>query len=352
MRKIILISLNVLLSLLTIYSCKPKEGYVDSERFTLADFGKIDTLNSQTLLFGDPVLRPIKSLVVDSFLFLINFQTDYMIDRYNLNTKKRTGELISFGSGPNEIITAIAISATDSGIMVFDGQSRRALVYAKHSFCFDSEPEPVRTISYNDFTDNILMTPDHHFVSTTHNRELKRFSIFNNTGSLLSSFGEFPVCHTEIADTIELFGAYPCSIAYNPSNKTVFAGYKMVDLIEIYDENGNLQKRLHGPDGFYPSVKTMNDGEIRRVGGDNDSKFAYANPLVYNEDIYILYSGKRINSEEYKSHIDKLLVFDKAGNPKRAYHLKTPVFNFTIDQNGILFGITDNPEFQIVKMIL
>lgn len=350
MKKLIYIYLNVLFSLLTIYACKPKEGYIDSERFTLADFIKIDTLHSQTLLFDEPVLRPIKSLVVDSFLFLINFQTEYQVDRYNLVTKKKTGELISFGSGPNEIIAAIAISATDSNVMVFDGQSRRALIYDKHSFCFDAEPEPVHTISFTDYIDNILMTPDQQIISTARNKDLKKISTFDITGELLNSFGEYPMSQRVNADTFELSGAYPCTIGYNPSNKTIVAGYKMVDLIEIYDESGNLQKRIHGPDGFYPSVKTINDGQMRRVSSDQDSKFAYSCPIIYNEDIYILYSGKRINSEEYKSHMDKLLVFDKSGNPKRAYHLKTPIFNFTIDDDGILYGITDTPEFQIVQM--
>lgn len=48
-----------------------------------------------------------------------------------------------------------------------------------------------------------------------------------------------------------------------------------------------------------------------------------------------------------------LFVFDKAGKPICRYELDQPIFSFTIDeQNQILYGISDQPEFHILKFEL
>jgi len=126
--------------------------------------------------------------------------------------------------------------------------------------------------------------------------------------------------------------------------------HKAMDMIEIYDSNLTLLNRIQGPDGIFPKVKEVND-RVRREGVSREGYFF---PVVTNEYIYVLYDGREYDVENPSRYLrDKLLVFDWNGKPVKYYQLSEGIFHFDIDEeNGILYGITDYPEFHIVSFSL
>ena len=54
---------------------------------------------------------------------------------------------------------------------------------------------------------------------------------------------------------VEKLEGFSCNMILSPHKDHIFLFYMQTDLIEIYDLAGNLERRLHGPDYFYPAVR-------------------------------------------------------------------------------------------------
>ena len=64
----------------------------------------------------------------------------------------------------------------------------------------------------------------------------------------------------------------------------------------------------------------------------------------------MLYSGKLYNPDQPSYLLNQLFVFDKNGNPQKRFELSEPIFTFTVDPvKNVIYGLTDNPEFRILK---
>lgn len=70
--------------------------------------------------------------------------------------------------------------------------------------------------------------------------------------------------------------------------------------------------------------------------------------------IKVLYDGRIYDTQNPTRYLrDKLLVFDWDGKPVKYYKLSKPIFHFDIDEkHGILYGLSDNPEFHIISFSL
>lgn len=338
----------------SVLSCNSKKEYENIETFSIHSFKQTNSLKGTAIPLDEPVMRPVKVYVVDSFLILINAHTETFIDRYNLNTLKKTGEYISFGSGPEEMIAPIGIITKDTFIGILDGGKQNFVLFDKKEFCHAPFPNSCKTLSFDDLVDNIEMLKNENIVTTIRSYNHQRLSFFNKNGGFLETKGEYPIIKNQHINITEKLAGYVCSIVSNEAKDKIFIAYKQTDLIEIYDMNGNLMVRKQGPDFFYPSVIVQKSGDeetIRYTKGE--TRDAYFCPTIYKDEIYVLYSGEIYDPTNYKFNKNKIFVFDWKGNPIRIHNLETPVFSFTIDQQtGILYGLSDDPEFHVVKMQL
>lgn len=146
-------------------------------------------------------------------------------------------------------------------------------------------------------------------------------------------------------------------MAIDPSNSHIWLFYKSTDLIEIYDYEGRLVKRLHGPDHFFPAVRELSNGEgLQKVSSvSGETRDAYFCPLYSGGKIYVLYSGRVYHEGQSADAylLDTLLSFNWDGTPDKAYKLPVPVFTFAIDEtNRTLYGLSFVPEYHLVKYAL
>ena len=108
---------------------------------------------------------------------------------------------------------------------------------------------------------------------------------------------------------------------------------------------------MHGPQQIQLSMG------LQSAGGDYVSAkpmkgktyHCYSSfPVYAGNEVFILYYGEL--SEDFNGEYYKLIVFDWNGNPLRMYELDTHLFSITVDyEHKILYGITNSPEYRIIK---
>ena len=201
-----------------------------------------------------------------------------------------------------------------------------------------------------DLFGNIVILPNHHFMTTAYNSTQKRLSFYDSEGKFIETKGEYPE-YGEILTPFEKIEGLSCYATLSPDKNGIFLFYKQTDLIELYDIYGNLKKRIQGPDLFFPVIKqTIQDESVHVNSVSGQSRDAYFSPLSINGRVYGLYSGIYFNRENHKYLKDQLFVFDDKGNPLQRYTLDSPIFTFTINPTtNKLYGLSDNPEFHVIE---
>lgn len=354
MNKYIFCKIITIILLNIFSSCSSNKEYENTKYFNLESFKQTNILKGKSLFLEEPVMKPVKIYTIDSFLVLINVQSNLFIDRYNLNTLKKTGEYISFGNGPEEMIAPTHMIIEDSTVNILDRGKKKILIYNKFDFCLNQSPTPKRSIEFIDFINNMSFLKNNSIVTTIPTPEHLRLSFFNQNGKFLETKGEYPIIKNHKLNTIQKLAGYECNIVTNEEKDKIFVAYKYTDLIEIYDINGNLIERKQGPEGFFPSIIVHDNGSEQTIGYEKGkTKDGYFSPIAYKNKIYVLYSGKSYDPDNYDFNSNYIFVFDWEGNPIQIYNLDTPIFSFTIDpRTDILYGLTNNPEFHIVMMQL
>ncbi|MCD7938002.1 MAG: TolB-like 6-bladed beta-propeller domain-containing protein, partial [Tannerellaceae bacterium] len=120
---------------------------------------------------------------------------------------------------------------------------------------------------------------------------------------------------------------------------------KLTDLIEIYDLSGNLIRRLHGPDGFYPNVKQKKWADGASTVSTRESRDAYFEPCVVEDMVFVIYSGAEYENRETKT----ILVFDKDGNPLKQFKLSENIFTFAADEKSKMIYVSTMEDFEIKR---
>lgn len=343
------ISVGIFFCILTMFfSCTPKQNE-DMQVFDWSDFPVPITLKGDSVAFDEMLMKPVRVAVVDSFLLLKNSDVERFFHVYNIKTQKKVGERIPFGIGPKEMLDPMWIFISEDTLGVLDRNKRIMDIYPDHRLLISDTVSPMRRISFKELLVNPVCLPGVGILSFTFQSEEHKFVLFDLEGNRLSYFGDYPNAYKN-STVYEKSIAFAGDIAVKPDGGRWVMSHKAMDMIEIYDSNLTLLNRIQGPDGIFPKIKEAN-GRIHREGV---SKEGYFFPVVTDECIYVLYDGREYDVENPSRYLrDKLLVFDWNGKPVKYYQLSEGIFHFDIDEeNGILYGITDYPEFHVVSFSL
>lgn len=339
---------NILTSIIFVLlsSCQGSEKYSDAERISFSDFGAVVSLKGDSVVFDDILLKPVKIHLVDSFLIMKNRNTEYAYYIYNILSKKKIGECVSFGIGPGEMIDPRFVPSTDDNIWIFDKNRKVLNICDRQKFLEGEELEINRAITFEEFCDNIVFIPRKGFIASVFNLNNKRFGLFNLDGDTICYKGGYPAL-SSLQTNIEQIEGFINDFTANAEENRVFVFCKRTDLIECYDTDMNLIKRIHGPEHFFPEVHQAGDRIETNKGTERD---AYSFPLSVGKKVFVLYSGKVFNPQNHDYLKDKILVFDWNGNPQQYYQLDIPIFDFAVDEKSrIIYGLTDKPESHIVQ---
>lgn len=343
-----------LVLVLLFVGCIGKTGakYENCDLFSLDDFGNEILLHGQELDLGELVTRPMRISLSDSILFLLNNDTEGLVQLINVHTGREIGRYGLFGSGPGDLMTPRFVQKKDSILFVYDAKLRRFNQYVLGA---DNTLNLKNSTQFTYYLDDILMLSDSVLVANVLDPQLKKLSFFQRD-SLLSTVGDYPLIKGDTAalDKLVQLEGFISSLAWNALRREIAVTYKQTDLIEIYDELGCLKSRIQGPDNFLPSKSVKNIGDAQKVTANiGEEKDAYFSPIATDNELFVLYSGRIYHPGDKNYLLEQLFVFDWNGNPIRRYKLDIPIFRFVIDESSrTIYGITDSPEFRIIQFNL
>lgn len=334
--------------LIVLVACKNDPQYKNAQSIHWNDFGEEKLLNGEELYFDDKLQKPLHMLATDSLIYLANISSEYLLQIVNPLTEQSLGDFISFGSGPDEFIGIKKIIEKDSILYLYDftQMSLRSFRFSENKLL-----QHGRSTNYKFPFFDLLITSDTSTIALAVDTHNKRISFFNKD-SLIGTTGEYPEIQNVNLDPLEQMEGFAGSLVGNSEHNSLVLVHKQTDLIEFFDMDGNFKKRLHGPDHFFPLVKShdVGGGQTRVRSKSGESRDAYFNPVADKDFFYVLYSGKIFDRENVDYLSEWILVFDWDGNPVARYKLDKPIFAFSVDtKNRIMYGISDRPEFHIVK---
>lgn len=342
-----LLSLLLLLSLLI--SCSTKNEYLNSEKLNLNDFKIRKNLNGNIIDFDSLVMRPSDLLVIDSLLITIEPAEKRLFHIYNLNTKKKIANVIDRGQGPNDMIMPKFMEANDNIISIADMATSTIYKYYISDFIKTGNPPvPFKITKLGEMINTDVENFNDNIVCSTYSDEFQ-LSVFDQEGNKIKDIIEYPQSTLNYTN-IEKRDAFYMNFITNQSDRIILC-YYLTDLIEVYDQQANLYKRIHGPDHFFSYFKEYRDGEISSstsVKGLN--RDAYFSPENAGDEFMVLYNGGYIDDPDHSVYCNKLFSFNWDGEPNIIYMLDDPIFSFTVNsKEKKIYGISSTPEYHIVE---
>lgn len=336
------------ISIFSIFSCSHNNTYEESKQFTINDFNKSEDLKGVILNFDSMIMRPTGLMVTDSFLIIIEPSMDKLFTIFNLKDKKAIGKRINKGQGPEDMIRPRFLGAKANVIQIMDMATSTMFEYEKTEFINNTDPKPIYRIKleYPIFIDAEIVNNN---IVGFFDDNLYQLKLFDLQGKEFSKFAPFPTSNIPFTE-MEKKEVFYMNFTTNGIDKIVLC-YYMTDLIEIYNIDGSLKKRLHGPDQFISRVKEYHDGEISGsspVKGSN--RDAFFSPEKAGDEFFVLYNGGSIDDLGHSSSCNQLFTFTWDGTPQKIYNLNNPIFSFTVDEiNKTIYGISNTPEYHIVE---
>ena len=331
------------------FSCT-SNSYKDAKSFSYIDLGEPIALQGTIIEFDDLLMRPVEIKVLDSLLIMKNLGTEYHFHVFNIYDNRKKGELVLFGSGPEDMISPAIISSDDSYIWILDNQVRSV---AKCSLTITNDKyymKILKKIGISEYADNAAMLSDESIISVVLNPQMKRFCLFDNTGQFVNDFGEYPESNLDFRE-LEIMEAFLCDFVINYKEQKLFMTHKQTDLIDVYSLDGKLINRMHGPDAFFPVVKQVQNGNYISVRSQaGRSRDAYFRPKNAGDEVFVRYSGRVFEPDTHDYLNNTIFVFNWDGEPLRVYKLDKPIFSFDVDyKNRVIYALSDRPDFNVIK---
>ena len=343
-----LLSAALMATLLSCSNSKEVSRYQQATCIDRGDFESTQTLVGSTLQLDDIVLRPTRLQVCDTLLLTMNAGEGKLIHVFNLKTKKKIGERVSKGQGPDEMLYPDFVRAEGTCLQLYDAALSTLFTYDLHDFVANNHPIPVNRVKLNAQMSDRAQILGGTIICSAYSSNYQ-LSAYQPGGSKKDSLGTPPVSDIAFSDK-EKPEAYKFSFVTNQVDKIALC-YNWTDLIDILDASGKLLARIDGPQHFISAFKEFSDGRVhmaKRVKGQ--TRDAYFSPVTVGDDFFVLFSGKSEDEEGYSQLANQVFVFGWDGTPKQIFTLDQGVFAITVDkENKKIYGISDTPEFHIVE---
>lgn len=338
----------IIVLILLASACSQRKEYENSSTFEWDDFKFTQKLIGETVQFDTPIMKPIRILVQDSLLITINIGEDSLITLYELNDNTLIGYRIQQGQGPNDMLQPSFADISPDNIQLFDIATSTLYDYPLGDFISSNTPQYSKRIKLKEQIFSDIRFLGNEIISSAHGKK-SPFLLFDESGNSAREWGRFPESNKTYTDT-EKSEAFLCTFTTNKKDRVAIC-HSWTDLIEIYDINENLKKRLHGPERFIPYFHETHPGGANMARPEKGKqRDAYYNPVSVGDHFFVLFNGKYLDSPDYSPLSTRILVFNWDGTPERILYLDQGIFTFTVDPKAkAIYGISDNPEFHIVK---
>lgn len=317
--------------------------------FTLDSFEQIAVpdnagtpYRSDSLFLGSP--RTIR-FHPDGYLVLLDRTETGQVTVIDLETGD-VQYLIKRGRGPEEVISVRDLVIRNKEIWISGMMDQKILKLVPEKARREFSPQAACTAGEQflravPFAEGRLLT-----LASVSSGD--RFHLLDGEGAVRDTIGSFPA--------VDQPGITPdnavcqSDITVSPDNRHVAAACQSLEYIDIYDGEMNLQKRLQGPQGFEPSLRSRETEMGVRIHYQDPLCLVYSDIVSDNRQFMVGYIGVRVKSEsDLGETIGTVLSFDWKGNPLKAYTFESDILSFDMDwKNNVMYCLANRPEPQII----
>jgi len=270
--------------------------------------------------------------LIDSSLFLTDFESDFIFHQYNPKSKSITKSFFKKGTKFSEGIAPLSSGVLNKNLFWFHDVSLSRLVTAKRVSLNGRDTLEYKqyNIPNNFFSVQLKDSATILAIGGYHVKErIQEINI--NSGQEVSKFGVYenkpegmPYNSWKYANEGFLF--------INKGNQKAIIAKKIFDEFEILDLKTMSVKIIKGSENLQPKLKPINVQGKDFVEFDNTVKRAYICASLTFKYIYLLYSkGYELSPEGDLG--STIFVFDWQGNPIKKIIFENQVSSFTVSEN-------------------
>jgi len=289
---------------------------------------------NDSLFLGNPIGIKFHP---DSFL-IISDDVNKLIKIIDLKSHK-IQEVISKGVGPGELLSALEFEIYGSDLFVLCpilGKIIKLSPDCNRNFEIADEfkIEEKGTFRFHPVKENL-------FVCLSKVGDEKRLTFFNEDGRNVRKMGDYPsLLNKDMKGDNNIFQSH---ITTSLDGRKILLACSTTDILEIYDTERGLQKRIQGPIGIQLVATNQNIG----IGVGTHLEPSYATYCFANgsqDEFWVGYVGYKYEKGILASLSDTapkwMFCFDWKGNPIRKIVFNNVLYGFDIDWiNKILYTI-------------
>lgn len=341
-------NLFVLGLLFFILACNKNETSTYSEldtHFYRDKINIIKQLRGEKVNLG-MVLAPVQLFFYDSLLFISSVGLDYNLSVYDSkNNHEKIANLFSNGAAPEELFSSYSMYfEDDSTLWVYDIVLSQAKKFNIKSY---NDSLLINFLKLKNFALPVVeiafLNSDKIVTTTQDINPLNRFYLFDTNTDSIQHAAEYPNYIEELPKTA-VTEVYSAKLISSISQDRILLAYEYTDLIEIYDGQLNLLKRVQGPDNFPPIFKLKDRGGAQVMQRlYNKTRLAYQGIETDGKFLYLLYGGgKTVSPDDGEDaiHHNQIVVMNWDGEFIELLYLDHAVTSVAIDgKNKIIYGL-------------
>lgn len=341
-------TLLLFLACMALSCANEKKHYQNVALYHYHDFGTPIGLKGEILPL-DSIWKPTRIWSKDSSLILAESGDDFLVHVYHKGKGYKTAWNIPYGIGPDERLNCWSLQLNESNVWAFDMQKGMVTSYPSPDFFTKSNITPTRSTLLKGGVTGVACLPDGRLVTSALSDTKNLLSVYDANGNLDTTVRvQYPALKNMILPDNMEKRFFENRIYYQEKSDKIVLFYVYTDLIEIYGSNLQLLARIHGPDQFVPELQVHEvEGKKQASAISNKTKFAFLSGYLTDNEIWVLYYG--ISPEPGKELQDRIFVYDYTGKPLRAFHLQYPISTFCVDTEGVLYGLSEQPDPCVIK---
>ena len=182
-----------------------------------------------------------------------------------------------------------------------------------------------------------------------------RLAQLDRDGRLIRTSGPLPEARDDVPPNV-LQHAYQGRMKPSPDRSRLVIGNRHAGIIEVFTADGQLERRIEGPEPFRPrfEVAKAADGERPVMVSGDDLRFGYVDVAVTDDRIYALFSGRTRGGYPGRANFGEYVhVFDWSGHLEAVLELDCEAIAIAVDPDGDrLYAVRHLPAPAVIEYTL
>ena len=229
--------------------------WVEIKSCTYFDDNSFDrTHHLQSTIFDSTIIQnPVRIALNDTILFSLNpsYGLDTLIYYFSTESHRCLGAIAPRGNGPEEFLSVanMSFSPDSDSFWIYD-VNRQAWAGKHLSALTEGKQEEYRVINLRDTRINGLTNPfwiGDDFVASSLFKYKERFFVFDSMGVQKKSIINKNLEFIRKGNEGVLADIFSTHLTVTPDRETIILAGRYLDLLEIYNADGSIQKMIKGP---------------------------------------------------------------------------------------------------------